>query len=416
LSSASLETESLPHLTNFTDQAISPGHLAYIGADGNVYVTTPDQWEALAVTDDATAPREGGGLSYQRISWSPEGHLAFASVVRTRDDAKSTLYVAETFDQPARVVGQSDNHFVIYIYWSPVACPHTPNCRQLAYLIEEETDIGLHLVEMNGETIDNQIIGFGWPYYFSWSPDGTSILWHTGGSIQENEQAQLMQYDLLEREALHLPLSPAAFLAPAWSPVDTRWLGAVNDGETDQLQLLGESTPVDISMVSRGGTSFAWGPTGTQIAYAVRPNSDHQFYGPIHLFETETQQSRQLTDDGLQILAFFWDPAGERLGYLTLVPMAGGDWMQWRVYDVAQDIDRGFKLFNPSLQMKFVMSSFNQYAQSHRFWSPDGRYLVYASRNEVLRLEQVGVIDTWDEDNSNTTIIAAGTMGFWSWQ
>jgi hypothetical protein len=86
------------------------------------------------------------------------------------------------------------------------------------------------------------------------------------------------------------------------------------------------------------------------------------------------------------------------------------------VYDLAQNQDRGFKAFNPSLQMRFVIASFNQYAQSHRFWSPDGRYLVYASRNEILRQEQVGLVDTWAEDGPQTIVVAGGSMGFWSWQ
>ena len=42
--------------------------LAYIGPDGNVYVTTADRQLTLAVTNDATAPPEGQGRSYHRVS------------------------------------------------------------------------------------------------------------------------------------------------------------------------------------------------------------------------------------------------------------------------------------------------------------------------------------------------------------
>ena len=88
--------------------------------------------------------------------------------------------------------------------------------------------------------------------------------------------------------------------------------------------------------------------------------------------------------------------------------------MQWRVYNVDSGEDRGFKVFNPSLHMRFVMSSFNQYAQSHRFWSPDGRYLVYANR-DPLNAERIWLIDTWSEDGNNAILVDEGTMGFWSW-
>ena len=60
-----------------TPQATLPtGHLAYIGGDGNIYVTTADRQTTIAVTDDATSSWEGAGLSYQRIAWSPKGQLA----------------------------------------------------------------------------------------------------------------------------------------------------------------------------------------------------------------------------------------------------------------------------------------------------------------------------------------------------
>ena len=105
-------------------------------------------------------------------------------------------------------------------------CPGEPDCRRLAYLIEEEEDIGLHLVKMSGDAVENQIIGFGWPYYFSWSRDGQSILWHIGGAYQDNPQARIARYDLGRGEVQTLSERPGAFLAPAWSPIENTWLGA----------------------------------------------------------------------------------------------------------------------------------------------------------------------------------------------
>ena len=121
-----------------------------------------------------------------------------------------------------------------------------------------------------------------------------------------------------------------------------------------------------------------------------------------------------MTDESLHILAFFWSPDGEKLGYLTRQVLPKAEWMQWRVYNLATGRDRGFKSFQPSLQMRFIMVSFNQYAQSHRFWSPDSRYLVYGHRNEEAGAEQVWLVDTLSEEN-NSIYIDDGTMGFWSW-
>jgi len=73
------------------EQAEARGRLAYIAADGNVYVTTADRHSTIVVTDDATTRWEGIGLSYQRISWSPDGQLAYAAVTRSGNGATRPL-------------------------------------------------------------------------------------------------------------------------------------------------------------------------------------------------------------------------------------------------------------------------------------------------------------------------------------
>src|SRR5438067_13923845 len=70
------------------------GQLAYIGGDGNVYVTTADKRTKVAMTKDATTSAEGNGRSYHRVAWSPDGWLAFAAVERTLTRTHSELYVA----------------------------------------------------------------------------------------------------------------------------------------------------------------------------------------------------------------------------------------------------------------------------------------------------------------------------------
>lgn len=392
----------------------SAGRLAYVGADGNVYVTDAARTSTVAVTNNATAPFEGLGLSYQRISWSPGGQLAYAAVTRTDESTTSKLYVTSAPGTPARLVGQSEHHFVIYIYWSPVPCSTQPACRQLAYLIEEGDTIVLRLVVMNDDTVENRVIGSGWPYYFSWAAGGESIIWHTNGTYRFNTSAQISRYDIQPMKAQAMPLKPGSFMAPAWSPRNDTWLGVSSNATGHALQLYGAEAPVTLSTAPKGGAAFVWSPLGDRVAYVLRENSSDPFFGPIFIYDLDTGQTTQITDFGLRPVAFFWDPTGERIGYLTHLSMPDGSWMQWRVYNLSQGTDRGFRAFNPSLHMRFVMNSFNQYAQSHRFWSPDGRYLVYGQQDAVLG-DQVRLIDTWSEDGKNSILVDGGTMGFWSW-
>jgi len=398
---------------------LASGRLAYVANDGNIYITTADRSSKMAVTHDATTAPEDAGFSYHRISWSPDGQLAFAGVHRNGDQAsQAKLYVTELDGQPARLVGESDNHFVIYIYWSPVSCPERPDCHQLAYLIEEEEDIALRLVELDGENVSNRTIGQGWPFYYSWNPDGQSILSHTGGSERHNSgNSHLTRYQLADDEQQLLDMPLGLFFAPAWSPQGDKWLAVSSEeGDTDKFQLFeGEQATVLDSAVD-SQVVFSWSPDGSQVAYARRQQSTDPFFAPIHIYDTKTGQSNRLTDVDLRIQGFFWSPNGDRLAYLTWLPLPNATWTQWRVYDLENNKDRGFKTFNPSPQMHFVMSSFNQYAQSHNFWSPDGRYLVYANRDEQL-IDRVWIIDTLDnESGTEATQIGYGSFGTWSWE
>jgi len=398
------------------------GRLAYISADGNIYITTSALDEHFAVTQDATASPEGPGLSYPRVAWSPDGQLAYASVVREGNDAQARLYVAETPEAPARLVGQSDRHFVIYVYWSPVPCNDKPDCNRLGYLIEEPEGIALHIVDMSADEITNEVAGYGWPFYFSWSPDGRHMLWHTGGAARFNREARLARFSLEERQIESLSIDPGLFIAPAWSPLGDEWLLVAGQDNRDLLYRMEAANAGSIPAARDALASaedkymvFSWSPKGERVAFSTLRSNAGLIFGPIHVYDLGTGETKQITASSFDISGFFWSPDGERIGYLSRLTLRDATWMQWRVYDLVEDIDRGFEAFNPSYQMRYVISSFNQYAQSHRLWSPDGRYLVYADQTKV-GLERIWMVDTFAERGADPIFVAEGSMGFWSWK
>lgn len=386
------------------------GQLAYIGRDGNVYVTSADGISTIAITDDATAAPEYTGLSYHRVSWSPTGQLAFASVLRSGDMAQGKLYVVDAPGEPARQLGQSDDHFIIYIYWSPTPCPAQPDCQRLAYLIEEEEGIALRLVEMTAGRVENRLLGLGRPFYFSWLSNGRRMAWHTGGTHLFNPEARLSLYDLEQNREELLEELPGSFLAPAWSPQGDGWLGV----SAESLRRFGHDQPLTLTTPTNNHIVFSWSPTGDRIAYAVGLEEAELIYGPIYIFDLKSGQSIRVTAPAFRVVGFFWSPDGQKMAYLK-EGAPGTAWWQWRVYDLATDQDRGFEAFVPSAQLRYVMNSFNQYAQSHRLWSPDSRYLVYADRDELL-IERVWLIDTWANKWAPPIFISEGTIGIWSWQ
>lgn len=398
------------------------GRLAYIGSDGNIYITTPELEEHFAVTTDATAPPEGPGLSYPRVSWSPDGQLAYASVIRNGNDAQARLFVAESPGAPARLVGHSDRHFVIYIYWSPVPCPDRQECSRLGYLIEEPEGIALHVVNMGKDGTTNEVVGYGWPFYFSWSPDGKDMLWHTGGAARFNREASITRFSLENQQTETMNMEPGLFIAPAWSPLGDEWLLVATRDKRDHLYRTeaerNDLNPEKKQVLTASDDKhmvFTWSPDGNRVAYSTLRRSDGLIFGPIHVYDLESGETKQITNPSFDISGFFWSPGGERIGYLSRLALRNTAWMQWRVYDLAEDLDRGFAAFNPSYQMRYVISSFNQYAQSHRLWSPDGRYLVYADQGGD-RVERIWMIDTFAERGTAPILVAEGSMGFWSWE
>jgi Tol biopolymer transport system component len=221
-------------------------------------------------------------------------------------------------------------------------------------------------------------------------------------------------YDLQERRRERLPVTPGAFPAPAWPPTGEYWLAGSAAEGVNRLQLRDGSEPETVATYSSGEIAFAWALDGQKVAYAVRDAPDGAFYGPVHLFDTATGQHRQLTPDPFGILAFFWAPDGERIGYLTRLDLPNMVWMQWRVYDLVRQQDRWFAVFHPAPLMEFAVHSFFQHAQSHRFWSPDGRYLVHAERDRALR-DWVWLVDTRAEKGSEPIPVGEGSFGVWSW-
>lgn len=391
------------------------GRLAYIGGDGNVYLTTATLKTKVALTVDATTLAEGNGRSYHRLAWSPDGWLAFAAVERGLDGTRSELYVAPPA-APARLVGQNGDHFVIYLYWSPQPCADAPTCRRLAYLIEGEQGIDLHLLEVRRTGVADRVLGAARPFYFTWSPDGEQMVWHQNGSRKHHPAANLTRYQVEDNRAEVLAHPPGYFLAPAWSPTGGSWLDVVETEEGVALRQVDLATQRVTTLVeATHDIAFVWSPDGKRVAYAVRGQADAPFFGPIHVVEVATGATQRLTDHNLNPQAFFWSPDSQRIAYIHWLALPNQSWAQWRVYNLISGQDRGFNAFSPSLPMRMLIGSFNQYAQSHRLWSPDARYLLYADRDRSL-VERIWLVDTLAAKGAAPILVDEGALGVWSWE
>jgi hypothetical protein len=69
--------------------------------------------------------------------------------------------------------------------------------------------------------------------------------------------------------------------------------------------------------------------------------------------------------------------------------------------------------FLPTRDMLYFLSFFDQFAQSHRLWSPDSRYLVYAELTSESR-QLIHLLDTNDPAAWPLTL-TEGQIGIWSY-
>ncbi len=408
----------------------SAGRLAALGSDGNLYILEHGR-APLPLTDDAI-PIDRTTLSgrlYQHPTWSPDGWLSFtrAENLPNEPPGLQVLAVPPGGGVPITILETPDASYV-YGYWSPAACRAAPECNRLAYLMNDGDRVALHLAEVhsgNEAAVEDAIVGRAAPFYYSWSPDGESMLWY-------QYDQYLSIYDLSRGEISEwLPFATGRFMAPSWSPVDDRLLFARADPGGNRVMILDGDRTVDLGLPVEGFTYFNWSPDGQQVAYTYGGDP----LAPVTVINADGSNGRVLA--GVRdIVAFFWSPDSTKLAIVSLVlpseafPQAGhsfharpaaqpgdpGDYVfAWSVIDVVSGEAIFLTEFLPTGDQWYMLKYFDQYAQSHRVWSPDSRYIVYAEQQRESGHDTVRLLDTQRPDEPPLQLME-GTLGIFAFK
>jgi TolB protein len=397
-----------------------PGHIAYIGADLNVYTVVRDTNTIFQLTTDAVIERDSA-LIYQWPTWSTDGRLAYFQTLLTRAGTGTTaVYIASDAETPGISRYETADKSFTYAYWSPQNCDADSSCRELAVLMGTPSGFNVDVVrDIQQSEAEVSTIGQGSPFYFSWSPDGERMLWHrnqAGIEVHDRSEGQVVS-------AVSQP--PGAFAAPAWSPVDDRLLygrGGADSATTDLVIATGDDLETIVSGL-RGPVYFSWSPNGNHIAYVDRQGA---------LIVIDAVSGERLARTSVTgVLAFFWSPNSERIAYLTLANTPGSFnafdsksellknlaqgqavGLVWSVFDISTEETQRYGAFVPTREMIYLLSFYDQFAQSHRLWSPNSTHLVYG---EVTTDGQsfVSILDT-TRAVSVPLNIADGVIGIWS--
>ena len=425
-----------------SNDAMSINRIAYIDSHGQLVTVNPDGTDRSTLTTGEVADSLGrlGGVVAQPESetrlygwpvWSPDGsRIAVSLISGSRpSDAEMSVQSLEASTGVGGAVFVNSAPLTIadgtphYVQWSP-------DSKRLGVTAATPEGLTLYVVDadpQDGETTPTAALPVvrGAPLYFDWSPDSTSLAVHSG-----EELSVLRLNDDATQFSVQPIMRSRSFRTPAWSPDGTTLAWSAPGGDSEAMWLGQPDNvnhpPLRLAEVE-GACSFLWSSDGRVIAVADRQDDGSPAYRRLRLVAADGSAERTLKEDDW-VLGFFWEPNGTRLAWVAL--NSEERTMEWRVADGgAQEPESadgpdepvGGLRFSPSGETFLMLAFFDQYAQSHSPWSPDGSALVVAGNQQYLSQRRNGsgaagphVYVTELGAQGNLRDIAAGGIAVWS--
>ena len=400
------------------------GLIAYLGVDGNMYVSDQAGGNLKQLTEDARIPENQGDplLYYQYPTWSRDAsQLAFMGLSSDGQQTETKLMVANMDDDSVDEIYTSESEHPIYLNWSP-------DNTNLSFISTTVSGQNMMLQTVPVQGGERTILDTGSPYYWSWAPDGSVMIVHAGGAAASSpEHLAFLNVDSENVTEHGLESTPAPFQAPAWSPDGSRIAMArlseqkneiiVTDAAGENAEKVGTFTT---------NTAFAWSGDGSRLAYINGEQAlDAGTIGSLHVVDMETNE--ELVKEG-NIIAFFWSPSGEEIAYFVLLQAqaeggSSGDSgeaqatpqlvLNLHVLDVASGESRDLFTYRPTQQFFSILPYFDQYHQSATIWSPDNNNLVLSFLGSS---GNPGIAIVAASGNLEPRLLAEGYLAFWSWE
>ncbi len=361
--------------------------LVVLDASGNIATMDRAGGDVMTLTDDA-----GRDLGYFQPSWSPDARSIVASKL-----ASGSFSLVE-FDLEADTLSEvATEGNVFYVHWSPMS-------DRVAYLSNGVAGMGLTIAEF-GEAPTSELVDHGQPFYFTWSPDGEKLATLIG-------ESRLEVRDAVPGSDTNDIAEPGAFQNPAWTDAGIFYMKRT--GGADELVVGEPGGAATVLARSAGAAIFTVPASGSRVAIQASGDIDGVSAAlqaipllPLNrlvVIDTTTGEMTEVTDS--PVLAFFWDPAGEKLLVLDLGD--GAHMLRWSVW--ASDGLRELVEFLPAqIFLQSYLPFFGQYALSTTMWSPDGTAIAFAG---LVGTE--GGIFVQDVAGGDPVKVADGSWVTWS--
>jgi len=399
--------------TIIAEAATSQGvnRITYVGTDQQLYTTTQDGTNLNRIT--------GIDGSYQFPVWSPDGsRIAIVS--------DENLYSFQDQDGAEEagayeILYQDDSDRPFYLYWAP-------DGSEISFLTNHADGLALYLATVGGLSAGRPV-AIGQPFYWDWDPSGDELLIHSG---LRGEETRLALLDPAQGNISENIIDPGLFQSPGISH-DGQYLAYARSGSPGGNHITiqdaaGESTTID---QMHGLVALSWSPVQPLLAYIGSGDEGHAYYGPLQLANAESGDHQTVVND--TIIAFFWSPDGRSIAYLKIADL-NDDSVQVEAQTVIKDVlskparyqehfrlelwtinvtsseTRWLATFEPTrVFLTQFLPYFDQYALSHRLWSPASDALIIPMQ-ESNRSRLFVVPMNGDEPYP----IADSQIGFWS--
>lgn len=410
----SLPATSVPDATAVPVPEDAVNRIVFVNGDGQLVSIDPDGSDERQLTD--------AQQRFQFPAWSPDGRLV-AAVGADRTGAGVFVFDDSQTEAASLPLYADPRDGPFYLYWSP-------DSQQVSFLASHPDGMALHVVPADGSA-DSRLLTVGGPLYWQWTADSDQMLVHSGFAGEDAWLELITADGDSTSDSLAVP---GFFQAPGIS-ANGRYLAYAEEitGANSRLVVLDTQSDNEVQQRHAGIVALAWSPTADQLAFTNGSEPDStSFVGPLRLLDAATGDIRVLSQE--PIVAFFWSPDGRYLAAISILRSGDGDInvqsgktavgkrpsqgaaqqnlprLRLLVYDVAEGEGRLLFEFVPTFTFATqFLPFFDQYALSHRLWSPQSDALVLPmvedGRNEIFVIN----ITTGQK-----RFLAEGLMPFWS--
>lgn len=224
----------------------------------------------------------------------------------------------------------------------------------ISFLSSTNEDRSIHFIDIQGELLQELMVGPGRIGSFSWSPDGRSIAYDSNQDGAPDIYVRDVRTDVEDQLTFH----DSRDVWPAWSP-NGKWIAFISerDGEMDIYRMDANGANVK-RLTNRGECKKpAWSPDSQSIAFSASKKAA-EIGSDLYVMSAKGRGLKRLVDTSAGVCT--WSPDGKEIAFIPVGRMA--------LFSI--DIDGKNMRQLSRLYKGFTIITL-------AVWSPSGKWIAY---------------------------------------